>query len=86
MTYNVMMILHIGFASGGKTVNGMDVEAIVDDLAIRSTASLLTLPRSCGRHLLISQQLHNEKSAYLELASTNVDDICRLSQNKFTRR
>lgn len=50
MTYNVMMILHIGFASGGKTVNGMDVEAIVDDLAIRSTASLLTLPRSCGRH------------------------------------
>lgn len=39
MTYNVMMILHIRFASGGKTVNGMDVEAIVDVLAIRSTAS-----------------------------------------------
>lgn len=86
MTYNVMMILHIRFASGGKTVNGMDVEAIVDDLVIRSTASLLTLPRSCGRHLPISQQLHDEKSAYLELASTNVDDICRISPNKFTRR
>lgn len=79
MTYNVMMILHIPFASGGKTVNGMDVEAIVDGLAIRSAASFLTLPRSCGRHLSISQQLHNEKSAYLELASTNVDDICRIS-------